>query len=227
MTSPNMLHIPAGVGLGNGSSIVQQYLAYIWYHTQIILNPGNGQESQHTPVDFPYVFGFIKDITNAAGTPNAQLQMAWLVKGLQEETANGLGPDQGSNGWQWQFSDPEDTVDQNWNAIWSATTPTDRTNLTTAYVQAWLNQASTYTRQQFITGGWVTAGEDPSTLNPNTTFGGAMWWMLPRLRYYGVSSTTINQYYSWVATIWPTANWSFNKSATCWAVSNGAACQTD
>jgi hypothetical protein len=227
MTSPNMLHIPAGTGLGNGAAVTQTYLAYIWYHLQMILNPGNGQQAQHTPIDFPYVFGFIKDLSNNASQPNAMLELAWLVKGLQEETAHGVGPSQGFDGWSWNFSDPEVLVDHDWGELWNASNSTDRANLTTAYLQAWLTQASKYTTQQFYAGGWASSSDNPASMNPYTTMGGAFWFMLPRLRFYGINSTTISQYYSFAASLWPNANWALNKAATCTVNGPGSACSTD
>jgi hypothetical protein len=226
-TSPNMLHIPAGTGLGNGAQVTQIYLAYVWYHLQLILNPGNGQQQQHTPVDFPYVFGFIKDLSNNANQPNAMLQLEWTVKGLQEETAHGAGPDKGIDGWSWTFSNPEDIVDPNWSSIWNSSNSADRATLLTAFMNSWIAQAAKYTPQQYYSGGWAKSNDSPASMNAQTTFAGAMWWMLPRLRYYGINSSTVSQYYTFVASLWPNANWTLNKAATCTANGAGSACSTD
>ena len=48
-TSPNMLHIPAGAGIGNGSQVAQTYLAFVWYHTQLLLNDGQGTKMATVP----------------------------------------------------------------------------------------------------------------------------------------------------------------------------------
>jgi hypothetical protein len=226
-TSPNMTHIPYGAGLGNGSQVTQTYLSLIWYHLQLILNPGNGQEFDHTPIDFSYVFGFMKDLNNLSNQPTIMMQLEWLIKGLQEETANGASPAQANNGWQWQSSDPDDLVEHDWGGLWNATSPSDRAVLTGDYLRAWLAQASKYSPQQYYAGGWASTSDNLPSMISTITFGGAMWQMLPRLRYYGIDSTIISQYYTFVAAIWPHANWSANKTATCWANGPGAQCSTD
>jgi cytochrome c553 len=226
-TSPNMLHIPPGVGLGNGLPVTQKYLAFIWYHLQLMLDPGNGEEHDHNPIDFPYVYGFIKDISNAAVTPNAMLHLEWAVKGLQEETAHGQSPEIGAEGWYWDASDPEELVDPNWAGVWLNTSSSVRSTTTTAFVAAWLAQASSYTPQDYYVGQYASPTENPATMNSITTLGGAMWWMLPRLRYYKIDPSVVSSYYSWVESMWPSANWSLNQSATCWQNGIQSVCSTD
>jgi hypothetical protein len=155
------------------------------------------------------------------------MQLEWLIKGLQEETANGASPAQANNGWQWQSSDPDDLVEHDWGGLWNATSPSDRAVLTGDYLRAWLAQASKYSPQQYYAGGWASTSDNLPSMISTITFGGAMWQMLPRLRYYGIDSTIISQYYTFVAAIWPHANWSANKTATCWANGPGAQCSTD
>jgi hypothetical protein len=84
-----------------------------------------------------------------------------------------------------------------------------------AYLKAWYAIASTFLPQQFYQGGWANPSDVPATLNPNATFGGQIWYMLPRFRYYGVDPALTYQIGNWAAAIWPAGNWNLNNSATC------------
>ena len=222
-TSPIMLHIPAGTGLGNGTKAVYQYLAYIWYHMQVILNDGEGQESQHNPIDFGYVEGTIKDMSLGTGnSPAASLELLWLIKAQQEETLTGIGPQVSlSNGFTPTVVSPLPLVDLGWESDWSATSPATRLALTTDYVQQWFATISTFTKAQWYQGTdgggrpWATATEIPANDNLLTQFGGQVWYMLPRLRFIGIDSTLVDQISAWAANIWPAGNWALNNAATC------------
>ncbi len=218
-TSPFILHMPAGPGLGNGSAVSEVYLSFIWYHVQLILNDGQGSETDNRPIDYGYVLGRIKDLSSAANDmPAAYLEMAWFVKALQEETLDGIGPNVPEGGWDPQWTAPEPLVDAAWDIIWTGMSPSTRTTLTQAYLQAWYAQASTYTPQQYFAGGWSSPTENPANMTTDffqTSFGGELWYLLPRMRYIGVSPTLVSQMTNWAATIFPAGNWSLNATATC------------
>ena len=218
-TSPNMQHIPSGPGLANGSDVARTYLSLIWYQLQLVLNAGNGQEHGSTPIDFGYVFGFVKDISNASHKPQSMLQMLWAVKSLQEETASGVGPEQGSDGWQPSYTSPEYLVDPNWQAVWSATSSATRASVMQGYLKAWFAQIQTYTPRQFYDGGWTSQNENPAGSNPGD-MGQNVWYMIPRFRYWGVDPNLTNQIADWAKGVWPKANWNSTKTATCYLASD-------
>lgn len=221
-TSPNMLQMTPGPGLGNGSNAEQSYLAYIWYHMQLILNDGQGTESGNAPLDFSYTEGAVKELSiNTGNSPGASLELMWLIKSLQEYTLNGLGPQYGSGtgGFVPTASLPLALVFNEINE-WTGTSLATQAALTTDYVTAWFAQISTYTPQEFYAGSnggggtWASPTENPATDSP-ITFGAGVWYMLPRLRYIGVDPALVNQITAWAATIWPLGNWTLNNSATC------------
>jgi hypothetical protein len=204
--------------------VVDVYLSFIWYQMQLILNDGQGQEVDHNPIDFAYTDGKIKDLALAANNPpGINLQLEWIVKTLQEETLSGYGPEKGQYGWHPVWTSPSTLVNGAWNALWSATSPSQRAALTTDYVNAWFAQIQKYAPQQFYQGGYATPTDNLPALDIGTSFGGQMWFMLPRLRYYGVDADLTDQISAWAAKIWPKANWSLNNSATC---STGLTCQS-
>lgn len=213
-TSPFILHIPPGTGIGNGSVNAGSYLDFVWYQLQIILNDGQGTQYDHEPIDYGYVDGAIRALAhvNNGYTSEAMLQMFWIVKSLQEETLGGTGPDS-PNGWH--PPPPQVLVDFNWAGVWTGVSPSLRTTMVQAYTQAWFAQAQQYTPQQYYQGGWATASLIPTTVSFETNFGGEVWFMLPRLVYYGVDKSLVSQIGAWAATIWTAADWTFDVNATC------------
>jgi hypothetical protein len=215
-SSPNQLHIPGGPGLGNGTDSAQNYLSFSWYQLQLILNDGQGQEKGESPIDYPYVSGILQKLTMLNnGTPEAMLQLLWIAKALQEETLHGVGPDQGSFGFQPTYVDPSILAIEPSDTMWLATSSALRATLMQDYLTVWFAQIQQYTPQQYYTGSWAKASDNPSQLNPNVTFGGQLWYLLPRYRNWGVSSTLTHQVAVWAATIWPKGNWALTDSATC------------
>ena len=218
-TAPDMQHIPVGPSIGNGSQVAYDYVVFAWTQLQLVLNDGQGGQGGHTPIDYGYAFGSLHNLyVNDAKLPGIMLQVEWLVKSLQEFTLSGNGPQVGDLGWAPFITSPLPLVNFNYAPLWSATSPATRATISQAYTQAWFNQASTYTPQQFYLGHWTTATENPATDLFDTTFAGGVWYMLPRLRFVGVSVSLTDQIGTWAATIWPVGNWTLNNSATCTSI---------
>jgi hypothetical protein len=216
-SSPNILHIPPGPGLGNGSQIAATYLSYIWYHTQLILNDGQGKQGGNRPLDYGYSINYVRALTNdASPTPaNAYLLTAWFVKVLQEETFTNNDP---STGWQPVWTTPEPMIDGGFAGVWTGVPASTMTTLLQSYANVWWAQISKYTKAQFIAGGWATGTDDPGNNNTDffqTSAGGEIWWLLPWLRYYGIPASFTTQVAAWAAQIWPAGNWALNNAATC------------
>ena len=186
-TSPILLHLPAGPGLRNGSTAAQEYLGFIWYHLQLLLNDGNGGEYDHNPIDHPYVQGVVKGLSdNGNNTPEAMLLLEWLIKALQEETQPGKGPEFNNFGFQPTATQAVTLVHQIWDIVWTGVPAATRATTTQAFIQAWFAQVSSYSVAQYYAGKdgngrpWASPTEDPSTSDSLSTFGGEIWYMLPR-----------------------------------------------
>ncbi len=215
--SPIMLHIPTGTGFANGTEAAHEYLAYIWYHTQLLLNDGQGAQTDHTPIDYGYVVGAVKDLSlNTGSSPAAWTQMIWLIKSLQEETQKGYGPQYGMlQGFEPSAIEPVTLVHGGWSTDWWATPPATQVMMATAFLQAWLAQVSSYTPAEYYKGGFASATQNPANDDYISTFGGEVWYMLPRLRFIGVSPSLTYQISAWAATVWPAGNWAANNAGTC------------
>jgi len=218
-TAPNILHIPAAPGIGNGTGIAGAYLSMAWYHLQLVQNDGQGSQSGHDPIDYGYMLGFVRAVYSYGQLPGIMEQLEVQVKDLQEVTLTGTGPQAGALGWHPMNTSPANFIMEPMMSLWSGTSPAEQTTLMQAYTQAWFEQASQYTPQQYYQGGWATATENPATDGFDTTFGGLLWYMLPRLRYFGVSNTLTDQISAWAATIFPQGNWTLNNTASCNSIS--------
>jgi hypothetical protein len=214
-TAPNMQHVPAGPGLGNGTKTSSDYLSLIWYMVQFTLNDGQGTQVDHTPEDYGYVGAFVVNVC----TGNVQIQCGMLstdiaLKALQEYTQAGALPTT-QTGWNPTVTSPFGFVAFNSFPEWTGYSPSTIATIFTAYTQAWFNQASQYTPAQYYAGGWAEPGEDPAKDFYSGNFGGELWYILPRLRYAGVPASLTNQISAWAAKIWPKGNWALNNSAVC------------
>jgi hypothetical protein len=202
-------------GLRNGSRADYVYLSYIWYHLQLILN--NSHEQDHFPIDYPYVEGFTKDLGSLV-SPQAGIQTLWIIKGLQSLQETGTGPQLGEEGWQPNVSQISYLVTTEWNTnVWTGVDPTTRAALATGMVKSWFAQASQFTPQQYYTGGWAspTAIPVPGGNAYDQIFVDWAWYMIPRFLFVGVDSTLVGQLAQWTQTLWPSANWTADLSATC------------
>ena len=222
-TSPKILNVPIGPGIGNGAKSTWHYIGYTWYHVQLVLNDGQGQLTDR-PIDYGYAASSVKDLSWSTGNlPFASLEMLWVIKALQGYTLNGGGPHPkpGTYGFSPPQLSPLNLVDPAFTTVWSATSPSERVQLTTDYVKSWFAQLTSFSVSDYYNGKdgngrpWASATENPQTGDYGSQFGGQIWFVLPRLRYAGVDPNLTYQITAWAKTLWPAANWALNQSATC------------
>jgi cytochrome c553 len=215
LTSPNMLHIPRGVpGFANGSDATFSYEAFVWYHSQLILDNSEYQEHGNSPIDFQYTYNFIKDLSGTCTAPQAAMLNLWLTKGIQISN-NGIGPDQYGTGWSWLVTDISREVTPGYSTVWTGTPAASRSAMLDGIVNGWLAEVRQFTPQQFWTGGY-----DPTRLpihgQPDSVnFEDRVWYMIPQFRFGGVDQTAINQLAAWAQSVWPQGNWAATTTATC------------
>jgi hypothetical protein len=216
--SPNMLHIPQSANLGNGLPITHTYLAYIWYHLQLVLNAGNGQYIENSPIDFGYVYNYVSaglEDTNDVpdSVQNGPLMLMWLIKAGQD--ANHLpGPDQGDMGWSPQENRVQHLFDYA-NLAWRNVPVANAGAAMQQMMTQWLAKVQTYTPQQFYAGGWATAADIPNVLTPDSSFADYVASMIVQAKYFGVSTTLLTNITTWAKTMWPAYNWANLLNVTC------------
>jgi hypothetical protein len=214
--SPNIQHIPPGPGLGNGTGIAHAYLSYAWYALQLILNDGNGTQEGHAPIDYPYVTAYLE-----SSEENIYSYLYWSWKGLQTNTLHATitrsDPSVGiNNGWAYSYMNPYILVDRSWSPSIHGSMPLAQVaSLAQQYLQAWFNQASSYSPSQYYAGGWTSSREMPGTGAPLAFFSSAVWDMLPPYRFMGVDPNLTYAISAWAATMWPSGNWAANNAIVC------------
>jgi hypothetical protein len=218
LTSPNMLHIPLAGQLDNGKASTRTYLAYIWYHLQLILNSGNGEFAANTPIDFPYVYGFVGSGLEASNdvpdsVKNGPLMLLWLVKALQA-SQHLPGPDQGSSGWAPNTNRSQQLFAYS-NLSWRDVTATTAAAAMQSYLSLWLTKVKTYSAQQFYQGSWASPTEVPNPQFPDASFANYVANMIPQAGYFGVNSTLLSAMAAWAQTVWPSYNWAHLVNVTC------------
>jgi hypothetical protein len=209
-TSPFMLKIPQNnaPGIGNGSQIAFIYDAFIWYHTQLILNDGNGLAHGTWPIDWGYATSYLQNNltwNNETSQPRvgtAGLFVEWAAKQAQAGDLN-VNPYALIN-FPAQVS------------TWSEITTTQKLQIFNASLQAWLNELQPMTPQQFFT--WNGASPVFSSANPGS-FSGNLAYALPELLYAGADPTLLSQAAAWAAQVWPAYNWTADLDTSC-AVGN-------
>lgn len=209
----------------NGTQAAWEYFENDWNSVQLVLNDGQGTQSASSPLDYSYVRADVKDLSLDTGnTTQAMLELYVMTKALQENTLIGVGPQGGYlGGFQPESTDPLPLGNGGFQSNWTGYPALLQATLTTQYVQAWINQISTYTPAQMYAGKdgngrpWATATEDCSNIStdPINTFGGEMWYALPRLRFVGVPAPVMAQVYAWFAKVYPATNWAASKAIVC------------
>lgn len=223
--APNIQHVPPGPGLGNGTQIFSDYTSSVWYILQLIVNDGQGTQTDHEPLDYPYVGGFLANVAvKDAHIPGAMINLEFITKALQEYTLTGTPPTV-SSGWHAIATCPADlTLFNDWPE-WQGYDTATIARYLTLYTQAWYNQAITYTPMQYAQGGWTHTGEDPAMDSYSSTLGGLLWYGLPRLKWAGVPAGLISQMTTFAASLFPMGNWALNAAATCTGINgNQNAC---
>lgn len=204
-------------GLRNGSAADYSYLTYAWYNVQLILNDSNGKQSYQFPLDWPYVYGFIKNM-GGLSSPQGGIQTMWMLKALEVNQELGVGPQAAGNGWQPATAQPSWLVTTEWNTeVWTGVDATTRAAIANGIVQAWLSEVTQFTPQQFYTGGFTTQNATPVPGGNayDAVFVDWVWYMIPRFGFIGVDPSLVNQLAQWAQTVWPNANWTADANATC------------
>jgi hypothetical protein len=217
---PHVDGVSGAPGLRNGSYATYVYLSHIWYHLQIILNDSNGQQHASGPTDWGYTYGFVLDM-GTLGPPDGALLSMFIGKAVQIEQQVGIGPEQGS--WGWQYT----VAALNWLILppamlhqWPSVSASQRTALLTGILRGWLAEVQQFSPQQFYTGGYASPTVNPvAGGNLWGTFPDWVWAMIPRFKYLGVDPTLLSQVAAWAQTVWPNANWTADLNATCSAPS--------
>ncbi|MCY1075728.1 hypothetical protein [Archangium lansingense] len=213
--SPNALHMPrANTGINNNTPLMYTYFSMAWYQLQLVLNSGNHHQDATTrngqrPVDWPYVYGFLKDLMNDTGgqSPTGAWLVYWMTKAMQVHD-NGLGPEfPYSAGWNTRnVGNVTLLVHPDFRRGWTETPDTERRQIMEALLSTWLAKNLQYTPQPWYDGKWARPDELLTGL-PDASMGDRLKYLLPKARALGVNPVLLGRIAAWAKTLWPQENW--------------------
>lgn len=198
---PFMLNIPDEVGIG-GSALTNEYFSNAWYHTQLILNAGNGQAQGTSPVDWGYVWGKFNDMRKLTDYPEVGRQTLYWTAGLQEWDRATLGSPAGFDPQKLPLSSV--WVHPAKVGMWAGYTATEKKELLSNILAAWLDKAQQFTPSQYYAVGLATADYVPPPNQPDGPFGARLWYGVQAFKASGVDVSRAQQ---WGATVLPKASW--------------------
>jgi hypothetical protein len=200
-----------GTGI-NGSALTTEYLSNAWYHTQLVLNPGNGKQRGSGPTDWGYVWGKFNDLYRLSGHKEPGRWAVNYAKGIQEWDKPILG---GLEGWQPQQMPVSHFVHPTLGKIFLDLPAAERTALFTAFLGAFLDKSRQFTPAQWYAAGFQTAAYVPVTTNGyDANFGDRLWFLIAPFRAQGVSATLLNEVADFGKQLYPNALWETQKVGT-------------
>jgi hypothetical protein len=195
-TAPSAAHIPNGpVGVG-GSALINEYLTASWYELQIILNSGNHQHQDRSPVDWVYLIHQFHDLYDQSHEPEPVRLLVAVTKALQSTDPH-LGPDNYSQGWRPdQNVDPRIMVSPEWAPIFKPLPNELRRALAESTLAAWMDK-----NQQYPITKYLSRPAPPHDYSARDSFrdisGGNVWQATEEFRAAGVSQDLVERLENW------------------------------
>ena len=194
-TAPAAVHIPDGPAGVGGSSLTNEYLSAAWYELQILVNSGNHQHHNRSPVDWVYVIGQFHDLYVQSHNPEPVRLLVAVTKALQS-TGTRLGPDNYSEGWRpEQNVDPRIVVSPYWAPFFSPFPFEMRRAIAESMLAAWLEKTLSYRIVEYLPIPRVQYHYDPGLYSDIS--GGQVWEGARQFRLAGVSDDLVERLVNW------------------------------
>jgi hypothetical protein len=195
-TAPTAAHIPSGpTGVG-GSALSNEYLSASWYELQIVLNSGNHQHRDRTPVDWVYVIGQFRDLYLQTNYPEPVRLLVAVTKALQSSDPQ-LGPDDYSQGWRPdQNVDPRIMISPNRVSFFRPFPPGVRRALTESLLAAWMEKTLQYPLTEYLPLPVIQHDYTPRSAYSDIS-GGRVWEAAQQFRAAGVSDDLVERLQNW------------------------------
>jgi hypothetical protein len=192
MTSPVMVGLPKqGFHLRNGTKEYHEYLGFIWYHLQLVLNDGNRNQSANSPIDWGYSFAHLKDLLNYSKQGGMGMLTLWYAKGLQlkNETtpADGTSRFGLRSGFPYLTSPPFMQLQYNLDPVTHARVVDVLMRALVDYLASYPNEVYFDSERGREIALPLAPGSDDSKIATK------LWVAIPIAREYGVSSETLER----------------------------------
>jgi hypothetical protein len=194
-TAPSAANIPDGPSGIGGSALTNEYFNASWYELQIVLNSGNHQHRDQSPVDWVYVIRRFLDLYGQTHQAEPTRLLVAITKALQS-TDPRLGPDNLSQGWRPdQNIDPRIMISPAWSPIFKPLPIEIHRALTASLLSAWLDKNLQYPIAEYLP---LSAGHTYTPLNSyGDISGGKAWESAQQFRNLGVSAELVQRLQQW------------------------------
>jgi hypothetical protein len=194
-TAPSAANIPDGPSGIGGSALTNEYFNASWYELQIVLNSGNHQHRDHSPVDWVYVIRRFLDLYGQTHEAEPTRLLVAITKALQSTDPH-LGPDNLSQGWRPdQNIDPRIMISPAWSPIFKPLPVEVYRALTASLLSAWLDKNLQYPIAEYLP---LSAGHTYTPLNSyGDISGGKAWEAAQQFRNLGVSAELVQRLQQW------------------------------
>jgi hypothetical protein len=194
-TAPSAANIPDGPSGIGGSALTNEYFNASWYELQIVLNSGNHQHRDRSPVDWVYVIRRFLDLYGQTHEAEPTRLLVAITKALQSTDPH-LGPDNLSQGWRPdQNIDPRIMISPAWSPIFKPLPVEVYRALTASLLSAWLDKNLQYPIAEYLP---LSAGH---TYTPLNSYGdisrGKAWEAAQQFRNLGVSAELVQRLQQW------------------------------
>ena len=194
--APAAAHIPNGRAGVGGSALTNEYLTASWYELQIILNSGNHQHRDRTPVDWVYLIGGFLDLHAQTHQPEPARLLVAVAKALQS-TDPLLGPDNLKQGWRPNDNiDPRIMISPVWAPMFKPLPIELHQALTTSLLAAWMDKNLQYPITRHLPVG-VPRRPYTQPSSYGDISGGKVWESTSQFRDAGVAAELVKRLQQW------------------------------
>ncbi len=203
-----------------GSEKLDKVFSHIWYHTQMVINAGNRDPLEHSPVDWKYQFGHISDFSNYTGLTSGTRMAATYIKMLQmTDNEDGIG----GQGWYMRHVHPYWYVDgmaaeTGVNTAWSTFTTEELRQVSEKLLRSFTAKNLEYPLSAWGRGedndqlepanykpeGWNGNG---SMLKDRFNYADNFYRIVPFMYDMGVAPSLIDSLAQWGKDAWPLGDW--------------------
>lgn len=195
-TAPSTTDIPNGPAGVGGSALINEYFTAAWYELQVVLNSGNHQHRERSPVDWVYLISGFLDLHAQTHQPEPARLLVAVTKALQSTDPH-LGPDDLKRGWQ-----PDDTIDPRimispvWATVFKPLPTEVYRALTASLLSSWMDKNLQYPIAKFL-----PLGLPPRTYRSSLAYGeitgGKVWEAAQQFRDAGVAKDEVWRLQQW------------------------------
>ena len=196
-TAPSSAFIPDGAAGVGGSALTNEYFMAAWYELQIVLDSGNHQHRDRSPVDWVYVIGRFNDLYARTHQPEPTRLLVAVAKALQS-TDPRLGPDDYRQGWRpEQNIDPRIMISPVWEPIFKPLPVELHRALTASLLAAWMDKNLQYPIAKYLPMGGLPARPYTPPAAYGDISGGNAWEAAQKFRDAGVAAELVGRLQQW------------------------------